>query len=543
MARVFVIENADVSSIENVSMESIRSKQNRNHDLSRTNKDNKKLSDSKPSRLFALSAKSRIYKTNNAIRNCSRKIELASTTNEIRRSIITNAMINRHSLNKNKTEDNNFNTGLELQKVNNEERCRKRINVFQRLISGAIVEVSWIKGLLTAIGIILAGFLSTILFTIIPAHDLVQHPEYWYEIIFHAMIGHTLISIGFCYPASWLMNISQMRKPRTLAAVCIFSHLAGTGWILLSYFVWTHILLFEYPVPFCGYIAYSIDVIVPIIVIFFGYPKSWRQNNVFKKRMKFALIITQYLLILDLANTIVTEILRAFPNQYQPIIALLLPLNRELILLTFPKLIRKTASGDENAAEIVLNYAVCAQHTIWTCYNLGSFTTNVTSWVLMGIDFSLNILLCSRIVWRRMQKHEELEEQISSLQHLASYELAEFHAPLSFILMFVVAYYGPNSTLLGNISNDYWGFKPIQNIKETIQNMFTFFLADFGSSVVSAIMLWSFCKINLWKIFLLVQREFAIAFIILISEFQMVVSIFIELHCAHSKHFSSNHIF
>ena len=533
MARVFVIESVDVSSIENVSLDTERCKQNQTHGLSRTKKDHMKFSDSKRSRLFALSAKSRVYKTNNAIKNCSRKAELASSTNEKRRNTITNTIINRHSLNKNKKEDNNFNTGLELEKANNEERSRKRIDIFQHLISGANVEVSWIKGLLTAIGIILAGFLSTILFTIIPVHDLVQHPEYWYEIIFHGMIGHTLISIGFCYPASWLMNISQMRKPRTLAVVFMFSQLAGTAWIVLSYFIWTHILLFEYPVPFCGYIAYSIDVIVPILVIFFGYPKRWRRNKIFKKRMKFALILTQYLLILDLANTIVTEILRAFPNQYQPVIALLLPLNRELILLTFPKLIRKTASGDENGAEIILNYAVCAQHTIWTCYNLGSFTTNVTSWVLMGIDFSLNIFLCSRIVWRRIQKDEELDEQISSLQHLASYELAEFHAPLSFMLMFIVAYYGPNSTLLGNISNDYWGFKPIQNIKETIQNMFTFFLADFASSVVSAIMLWSFCKINLWKVFVLVQKEFATAFIILISEFQMVVGIYSELHCEH----------
>ena len=117
---------------------------------------------------------------------------------------------------------------------------------------------------------------------------------------------------------------------------------------------------------------------------------------------------------------------------------------------------------------------------------------------------------------------------------LASNELAEFHAPVSLMLMFIVAYNGANSTLLGNISNDYWEFKPIQNIRETIQNMFTFFLANFASSIVSAIMHWFFCKINLWKIFLLVQKEFAITYVILISEFQMVVSIFMEMHCAHA---------
>ena len=535
MARIFVIENTDISSVENVSLATIRCKTNRNHNASRTKKENNKFSECNESGIFPLSAKSRICTTNNVNISFIKKVEIASSTDEKRRNIVTNAMINHHPFCKIEKADNNFNRGLESEKANNEERAKQRRITFQHLISGANNEVSWIRGLFTAVGIILAGLLSTILYTIVPAHDLVQHPEYWYEIIFHGMICHTLISIGFCHPAGWFMNISQMRETRSLALVCMFSQLAGTAWIILSYFIWTHLLLFEYPIPFLGYTGYSIDVIVTIIVIFFGYPKRWRQSNAFKTRMKFALIITQYLLILDLSNTIVTEILRAFPNQYQPIIALLLPLNRELILLTFPKLIRKTACGDDNAAEIVLNYAVCAQHTIWTCYNLGSFTTNVTSWVLMGIDFFLNIFLCLRIIWRRMQKHEGLGEQISSLQQLASYELAEFHAPLSFMLMFVVAYYGPNSTLVGNISNDYWGFKPVQNIKETMQNMFTFFLADFASSVLSAIMLWSFCKINLWKVFLLVQKEFAITFIILLSEFQMLVSIFTELNCATLK--------
>ena len=73
MARVFVIEDVDVSSIENVSLDTERCKQNRTHGLSRTNKDHKKFSDSKRSRLFALSAKSRVYKTNNAIKNVPEK--------------------------------------------------------------------------------------------------------------------------------------------------------------------------------------------------------------------------------------------------------------------------------------------------------------------------------------------------------------------------------------------------------------------------------------------------------------------------------------
>ena len=427
-----------------------------------------------------------------------------------------------HNINK---ERKSYCSGLQIEKSKHEERNRKREFIFKALISGDIVQVSWTKGLFTAIGIIITGFLSTFLFTLVPAHDLVQNPEYWYEILFHGSLLHTIISIGFCLPASWFMNISLMRAPRTLAKVAIFSNLIVTTWIIITYCVWTYVFQFVYPIPFLGYSAYQMEVVVTIIVLYFNFPKRWRQNVAFKRRLRFSVIIVQYLLISDLANTIVTEILREFPNQYQPIFALLLPLNREVIIYIFPRFIDKTACGDACSAEIILNYAVSAQHTIWTCYNLGSFTTNITSWVLMGIDFSLNIFLCVRIIWRKLKNKHEVDEQISSLTHLATYELAEFHAPLSFILMFIVAYYGPNSALFGNILNGYWHFRPIENIGETIQNMFTFFLADFASSVLSSFMLWTFCRINLWKVFLVLQKEFGTTFLILLSEFALVVSI------------------
>ena len=117
--------------------------------------------------------------------------------------------------------------------------------------------------------------------------------------------------------------------------------------------------------------------------------------------MKFFLILIQYIILLDLANTGVTQHLQKFPNQYQPLMALLLPINRELILFIFPRFIADTANGDDTGAIIVLNYAVSAQHAIFLCRNLGSFTTQITSWVLMSVDFSLNVLLCLRIVWRK----------------------------------------------------------------------------------------------------------------------------------------------
>ena len=425
----------------------------------------------------------------------------------------------------NNINNKNDDRGLEREKSYHEDKNRKRENIFQDLISGSKVHVSWVKGFFTTLGIIVAGFPVTFLFTLVPAHDLIKNPECWYEILIHGAILHTSRPIAFCLPNSWFMNISQMRTPRTLVTACIFSNLVTTCWLVVGYYVWTHFFFFQYPIPFVGYSIYGVELIVIMIVLFIRCPKRWHKSNSFKNQMKYFVILILEPNVLDAANTVVTQILRLYPNQYQTLIALLLPLNREITLFIFSKIIAKTANGDYTGAEIILNYSVSVQHTIWLCYNLGSFTTNVTSWTLMGIDFSLNIFLCVQMVWRKIRKHNKIDEQISTLQHLAAYELAEFHAPLSFLVMFVVAYYGPNSKLFGNISNDYWGFTPIEDIHGTIQNMLVFFVVDFASTIVSGIMLWSFCKINLWKAFLVLQKEFGTIFGIILADFLYIVSI------------------
>ena len=173
---------------------------------------------------------------------------------------------------------NNFNNinnknddrGLEREKSYHEDKNRKRENIFQDLISGSKVDVSWVKGFFTTLGIIVAGFPVTFLFTLVPAHDLIKNPECWYEILIHGAILHTSRPIAFCLPNSWFINISQMRSPRILATACIFSNLVTTCWLVVGYYVWTHFFFFQYPIPFVGYSIYGVELIVIMIVLFKG---------------------------------------------------------------------------------------------------------------------------------------------------------------------------------------------------------------------------------------------------------------------------------
>ena len=68
------------------------------------------------------------------------------------------------------------------------------------------------------------------------------------------------------------------------------------------------------------------------------------------------------------------------------------------------------------------------------------------------------------------------------------------------LLCFLMAYYGPNSTLLCGID----GADVAKNIKITA----SLFSVDLFSGILSAILLWKMCRINLFKVYLRFNKSF-----------------------------------
>ena len=130
-----------------------------------------------------------------------------------------------------------------------------------------------------------------------------------------------------------------------------------------------------------------------------------------------------------------------------------------------------------------------------------------------------------KIVWTKKRNPRIFLEKIASLQDLAIGELVEFQAPLSFMLVLICAFYGPNSGLIGNIGNAYWHYEKLEDITETLKNMAFLFLVDFSSTIVSAIILWLSCGINLFRAFLELHREFGKIFSLILGNCLLVVCV------------------
>ena len=91
-------------------------------------------------------------------------------------------------------------------------------------------------------------------------------------------------------------------------------------------------------------------------------------------------------------------------------------------------------------------------------------------------------------------------------------EIVEFMVPLCYLICFSVAYYGPNANLIGNVRSSQWQFVAVEDFEHTVGFIVLFFLVDLGSIVLSTLILWTFFRIKLWNVYILVQKEFGLSF-------------------------------
>ena len=93
-------------------------------------------------------------------------------------------------------------------------------------------------------------------------------------------------------------------------------------------------------------------------------------------------------------------------------------------------------------------------------------------------------------------KKEEL------LMKLLLNELVELLTPIMFVISFIVAYYGPNATIIGNVKNNYWQYGKIENISNYVVIVLIVTVIDLCVGLWSISFITILCKINVYQFFM-----------------------------------------
>ena len=94
-----------------------------------------------------------------------------------------------------------------------------------------------------------------------------------------------------------------------------------------------------------------------------------------------------------------------------------------------------------------------------------------------------------------------------NVQDLVINETIEVLIPLAYFSTFLIAYYGPNSNLFIGIRKSCWGINEIEDIEKVIIAGLEMFILDLSSAIISGLILYKYCSINLLQKFCMTIKQ------------------------------------
>ena len=350
---------------------------------------------------------------------------------------------------------------------------------------------------------------------LIPQHDAIQQHQYWYELF-----------MTFCltWPIHWtlltilgsqsFLKINPFKAP---IAFLILTLVPILGFIVIYcglYLIWTFYLGYNFPLPFAYFIS-DLMVSVFIVNLWFQFPKDSKTSKKHRNRLTFFVL---YIIWMNLTNYFYNPLimmLMKMPSKVKPVMAIVLPMIRSLDAKVLQRLLNKSSSSENHQVDSYTNIISNATFNLFVTMSISTHSTLETTFCILLVGVILNLYECYKIIklHKKIEADAALiirkeEEKEMKIRALAISEMMEILVPLMYTLTFIVAYHGPNATILTGVTSDYWNQTPTDNIGKVLTAELILFSVDFAALIAIVIFLWHFSKINLLKEFCMVLQEY-----------------------------------
>ena len=404
-----------------------------------------------------------------------------------------------------------INLDILREKQRSESRYNNRINNHTSYQQNTHLDQNTLPYLVYGLLGIVTSFFATSIYILIPVHDVVTNPEYWYEIMLQTSVILVVMGVFFVVNCSEWMNIDRIKTIKNAVIVSIVLVIVYITIWCLSYVVWTHGLDYQWPIPFVAYLVTYTAIFYGWIALFYCYPKAWRKDKLFNKRIKIFLVALSFNMGAGMAYQIILKGFIVLSDNYQWILVVIFPLIREFYLWLTLYFGKKACAGDIQRLIIIVTHYTNSRHATILSTIVGSYTPAASASVLFAVDIFMNLYACLSIVWNA-KKNCNLEKQINLLQELAINELVEIIVPLTYLLCYLAAYYGPNAKVIGNIGNDYWQYEIEGDLTKVVVTIVVYFVVDLVCCIICTFILWIFCRISLLHVCASLCKEFGLVF-------------------------------
>ena len=360
------------------------------------------------------------------------------------------------------------------------------------------------RHLIHIIGILSCCALSISVQALIPRHNTILEPKYWFETILLAVVGSfymTALSILSCFI---LIGLDSIKSIRVFMNVYLLMLLTWVTTYCIFFIIWSILLEYNYPMPFiglfCNYTARFLSIAgFPVTL-----PIKPLNESESSKKMKCFMLYEFLCSISALSRGLLSFIFTKLENSdLECIMAILIPIFKEFTKFCLSKVMHKIVGTQNEKANAALGIRVNVNFGVFVVTRLPGARI-ITVICIAASDILIQLMMSFQIVWlhKKVNKKEEniyeAEKRKATLA-LSLAEVCEGLVPLSYALCFAMAYYGPNAKLIGNVGNDLWAYKAISDISWTYLVLFGLLLIDFLSLLLNAIIIWIYANVKLME--------------------------------------------
>ena len=361
--------------------------------------------------------------------------------------------------------------------------------------------------------VLLISIIFTIPAILIPQNDVIKYPEYWWELIIQTFIGVIPSGINTYLECKTIFRYKFLASNGFLARLTGVLIITTVAWSAISIVGWIWILKYNLPIPFFGLVIYLVSTMIHLTHLWYEFPLELRAEESEKKRIHSYFWYRLWFIFYGYQNYGLKFILLGIPTSFQPVMAIIFPLAREMNLKILSKFLEKAINPDVTAGivpKLTANIAVNIVHAFFVALIIASNATQTTSNCILAVDFLLNIYSTYRIFHLHRKTHpkdnvrsmEEMEYESQKKEEaldLFAVESVEYLVPLIYTVTFLIAYYGPNANIIGNVRMTRWKFQGVEDVKSYTEQILKMFAIDLASLIISMTFLFKFASVTMLR--------------------------------------------
>ena len=384
------------------------------------------------------------------------------------------------------------------------------------------IELPFLTGLL-GVAILILSTLMSLIVTMWPQHNSILNPKYWYEGLGIWTFGQNLIfSVSVVFERNKIIGTDQMLSWKAIVQA-FFS--LGTSFMIIYttvYLTWTHGLEYCPPMPHIGVLCYvAHGLIFWPVSIWFLFPSNMRDGcTSSRKKILWYICLMMLRSLMAASYTKVTLLLLIESEHIGPrellglYLGILLPLIKKFNTWWYRKIALRILGSENELVDFGSIIVVGYLHSFSLALLLGSSEINgltYTKYLLIVGDCIFNTwTLFSILRLHKKVSDEQKKMKIIALKCLALKEFLRILVPAVYFFSFIIAYYGPNADVIGNVKNDYWQFEKASDLLKKFQNILIVFVIDACRGVLFGVILWIFCGLNMFTAYCYVVRHYGV---------------------------------